>query len=84
MHSFKDDWSLIVYNCTVRENRITTLGLSLSGTIAIKQCACNRFLLTIESTMWQRKKNTASPWVEPVIQQCAGQYTHYQTLGHSL
>ena len=26
------------------------------GTIAIKQCACNRFLLTIESAMWQRKK----------------------------
>ena len=28
----------------------------MSGTIAIKQCACNRFLLTIESAMWQRKK----------------------------
>ena len=37
--------NLIVFNCTVRENRITTLGLSLSGTIAIKQGACNRFLL---------------------------------------
>ena len=58
-----------------------TLGLSLSGTIAIKQCVCNRFLLTNESAMWQRKKNTASPWVEPVIQQCAGQCTYYQTLG---
>ena len=45
-----------MYNCTVRENRITALGLSLSGTIAIKQCACNRFLLTIESAMWQRQK----------------------------
>ena len=73
-----------MYNCTVRENRITALGLSLSGTIAIKQCACNRFLLTIESAMWQRQKNTTSPWVEPVIQQCAGQCTYYQTLGHSL
>ena len=45
-----------MYNCTVRENCITTLGLSLSGTIAIKQCACNCFLQTIESAMWQRKK----------------------------
>ena len=40
-----------MYNCTVCENRITTLGLSLSGTIAIKQYACNRFLLTIESAI---------------------------------
>ena len=45
-----------MYNCIVRENRITALGLSLSGTKAIKQCACNRFLLTIESAMWQRQK----------------------------
>ena len=63
LHSFKHDWSLIVYNCTVRGNCITTLGLSLSGTIAIKQGACNRFLLIMA-----KKKNTASPWVEPVIQ----------------
>ena len=58
-------WVLIVYNCTVCENRITTLGLSLSGTIAIKQYACNRFLLTIESAIFNvaKKKNTASPWV---------------------
>ena len=34
-----------MYNCTVRGNSITTLGLSLSGTIAIEQGACNRFLL---------------------------------------
>ena len=48
--------SVIWTHYTVRENRTTALGLSLSGTIAIKQCACNRFLLTLKVQCGKDKK----------------------------